>query len=41
MARARSSIFTGSPMSSTNTSPPEAMAPAWMTSAAASGIDMK
>ena len=41
MDLARSSIFTGSPMSRTNTSPPVAMAPAWITSAAASGIDMK
>jgi hypothetical protein len=41
MDRAKASIFTGSPMSSTNTSPPVAMALAWITSAAASGIDMK
>ena len=41
MERASSSIFTGSPISRRNTSPPLAMAPAWMTSEAASGIDMK
>ena len=38
---ASSMIRTGSPMSSTNTSPRPPIAPAWMTRDAASGIVMK
>ena len=41
MRWAKSMIFTDSPMSNTNTSPPLAMAPAWMTNCAASGMVMK
>jgi len=41
MSRARSTIFTGSPMSITKISPPNPMQPACSTSCAASGIDMK
>ena len=40
-SRARSTIFTGSPMSSTKISPPRPISPACSTSCAASGIDMK
>ena len=36
-----SAIFTGSPMSSTRSSPPLPIRPAWSTSWAASGMDMK
>jgi hypothetical protein len=39
--RARSAIFTGSPMSSTKISPPRPIRPACSTSCVASGIDMK
>ena len=38
---ARSTIFTGSPMSRMKISPPWAMPPAWMTSRDASGMVMK
>ncbi len=41
MLRASSTIFTGSPISSTNTSPPVAMSPERMISCTASGIVMK
>ena len=41
MLRARSTMRTGSPMSSTNTSPRPPIAPAWTTSDTASGIVMK
>ena len=42
MFRARSTIFTGSPISSTKTSPdPPPRSPAWITSWTASGIVMK
>ncbi len=38
---ANSTIFTGSPISNTNTSPPSPIEPAWMTNCAASGMVMK
>ncbi len=38
---AMSAIFTGSPISSTNTSPPWPIEPAWITNCAASGMVMK
>ncbi len=41
MSRARSTIFTGSPMSMTKISPPRPMQPACSTSCAASWMDMK
>ena len=41
MSRARSTIWTGSPISSTNTSPPSPSEPARMISWTASGIVMK
>ena len=41
MLRARSMIFTGSPISSTNTSPPVDSSPERMISWTASGIVMK
>ena len=41
MSRASCRILTGSPMSSTNTWPLAPMAPAWITSRAASGMVMK
>ena len=41
MRRARSPMRTGLPMSSTNTSPPSAIEPAWITNCAASGMVMK
>jgi hypothetical protein len=41
MFSASSTIFTGSPMSRTYTSPRPPIAPAWTTSDAASGIVMK
>jgi hypothetical protein len=41
MSRARSTIFTGSPMSSTKISPPLPISAACSTSCEASGIDMK